>query len=446
MTDATPNTRRDFLKTSSAAAIGAGLLGSLSRNAFAAGDETIKIGIVGCGGRGTGATSQALSTARDANETAGPVKLVAMGDAFADHLESKYTLLKTKFGDQVQVDDDHKFTGFDAYKKVIASDVDLVILATPPGFRPIHFEAAVAAGKNVFMEKPVAVDAPGIRKVLAAVKAAKEKDLKVGVGLQRHHQWHYMEALKRIHDGAIGDVLATRVYWNSGGVWDPRKTREECSGEMEYQMRNWYYYNWLCGDHINEQHIHNLDVGNWIQQDFPIECMGMGGREVRKDKKYGEIFDHFAVEYSYENGSKMFSQCRHQRGTKSDVNEFAHGTKGGASLDGNTLAELTGENAWSYGGRRAKRNDPYQTEHDDLFNAIRKNQPYNEGEYGAMSTLTAIMGRMAAYTGQVVTRKAALESEVDLMPEKFAWDAMPKNLPNENGEYAIPIPGITKTI
>ena len=445
MTDKTP--RRDFLKASSVAALGAGLLGSLSKNAFAAGDETIKIGIIGCGGRGTGATSQALSTARDANETKGPVKLVAMGDAFEDHLEGKYTLLKKKFGDQVDVPKERRFTGFDAYKQVIASDVDLVILATPPGFRPIHFEAAIAAGKHVFMEKPVAVDAPGIRKVLAGVQAAKEKDLKVGVGLQRHHQWHYQETLKRIHDGAIGDVLATRVYWNSGGVWDPRKTREQVSGEMEYQMRNWYYYNWLCGDHINEQHIHNLDVGNWIQQDFPVECKGMGGREVRKDKKYGEIFDHFAIEYTYANGTKMFSQCRHQRGTKSDVNEFAHGTKGGAALDGRRTAALTGPNAWQYyKDRKTRSNDPYQTEHDDLFHAIRTGTPYNEGEYGAMSTLTAIMGRMAAYSGKVVSREQALASEIDLMPEKFAWDALPKNLPNDNGEYAVPVPGVSKVV
>lgn len=445
MTDKTP--RREFLKTSSVAALGAGLLGSLSKNAFAAGDETIKIGVIGCGGRGTGATEQALSTAREANETKGPVKLIAMGDAFQDHLDSKYTFLKKKFGDQVDVPDERKFTGFDAYQKVLATDVDLVILATPPGFRPIHFEAAIAANKHVFMEKPVAVDAPGIRKVLANVQTAKEKDLKVGVGLQRHHQWHYMETLKRIHDGAIGDVLATRVYWNSGGVWDPRKTRDQVSGEMEYQMRNWYYYNWLCGDHINEQHIHNLDVGNWIQQDFPVECKGMGGREVRKDKKYGEIFDHFAIEYTYANGTKMFSQCRHQRGTESDVNEFAHGTKGNASLDSRRMADLTGENAWSYyKDRKTRSNNPYQTEHDDLFHAIRTGTPYNEGEYGAMSTLTAIMGRMAAYSGKVVKREDALASEIDLMPEKFAWDALPKNLPNENGEYAVPIPGISKVV
>ena len=437
MSDQKPNTdsRRGFLKKSAVAGIGATAFTSLTSRAFAANDETIRVGLIGCGGRGTGAATQALSTT-------GPVKLVAMADAFGDHLDSAHGQIQNAHGDKVAVDNDHKFVGFDAYKKLLSSDIDLVILATPPGFRPIHFEAAVAAGKHVFMEKPVAVDGPGVRKVLENAKIAKQKDLKVGVGLQRHHQFTYLETLKRIHDGAIGDVIALRVYWNSGGVWDPRKTREECSGEMEYQMRNWYYYTWLCGDHICEQHIHNLDVGNWVMNDYPTECHGMGGRGVRTDKKFGEIYDHFAVEYTYGNGAKMFSQCRHQRATWGSVDEYAHGTKGASDISG---AVITGANEWRF-PRRGPKNNPYQTEHDTMFAAIRAGEPYNEAENGAMSTLTAIMGRAAVYSGKIVTQQQVLDSQLDLMPESFAWDAMPKNLPNADGEYAIAIPGVTKAI
>ena len=426
------NSRRDFLRNSTAAAVGASVLSGITSRAYAASDETIKVGLVGCGGRGTGAATQALSTE-------GPVKLVAMADAFSDQLESSLGRIKGAVGDKAEerVGVDQKFIGFDAYKQMVAADVDLVVLATPPGFRPIHFEAAVNAGKNVFMEKPVATDAPGVRKVLAAVKAAKEKNLKVGVGLQRHHQAPYIETIDRIKSGAIGDVVAMRCYWNSGGVWDPRKKREECSGEMEYQMRNWYYYTWLCGDHICEQHIHNLDVCNWVMDDFPSECAGMGGREVRTDKKYGEIFDHFAVEYTYGNGTKMFSQCRHIRSCLNSVTEHAHGSKGSADISGSRIT--AGSDKWRYDGKKA---NPYQVEHDDLFAAIRKDTPYNEGEYGAKSTLTAIMGRMAVYSGKKVTWEQALNDELDLMPEEYSWDALPKNLPDENGVYRTAIPGI----
>ena len=206
---------------------------------------------------------------------------------------------------------------------------------------------------------------------------------------------------------------------------------------MEYQMRNWYYYNWLCGDHITEQHIHNLDVGNWIMDDFPAECQGMGGRQQRTDKKYGEIYDHFAIEYTYGNGTKMFSQCRHQRQTESSVTEHAHGTKGYANVSGSSIE---GASEWKF-PRGSAKNDPYQTEHDDLFAAIRKNTEYNEGHYGAMSTLTSIMGRMAAYSGKRVTQEMALNSKINLMPENLSWDALPPSVPNDNYEYAIPIPG-----
>lgn len=433
-------TRRDFLQTSTTAALSAAAVAqlSLTAGAYAAGDDVIKVGLIGCGGRGTGAAGQALSTE-------GNVKLVAMGDAFADSLNGSLNNLKRGHADRIAVDDDHKFVGFDAYKKVVDSDVDLVILATPPGFRPPHFEYAVSKGKHVFMEKPVAVDAPGVRKVLEGVKVAKEKNLKVGVGLQRHHQDGYLETLKRIHEGAIGDVIAMRCYWNNPGVWEPRITHEQAKSEMEYQMRNWYYYLWLCGDHICEQHIHNLDVCNWVKQGHPVMARGMGGRQVRVDKRYGEIYDHFAVEYQYADDSWMFSQCRHQPNVWNSVSEYAHGTKGDSDVSGNSI--MTRTDKWKF--RRDKsvtRTDPYQVEHDDLFRAIRNNTPYNEGENGANSTLTSILGRMVVYSGKEVTWEEALNSNIDTMPKSLAWDADPPTKPNASGEYSIPTPGVTKAV
>ena len=443
MNPATPerSTRRDFVKQTAVAAVGAAVIPSLAlqARAFAGNDDTIRIGLVGCGGRGSGAAQQALNTA-------GNVKLVAMGDAFADQLDASLQLLSKQFEGRpgrVDVAPEKKFVGFDAYQKVIDSGVDLVIFATPPGFRPIHFEAAVNAGKNIFIEKPVATDSPGVRRVLEANKIALEKNLKVGVGLQRHHQYPYIDIIKRIHDGAIGDVVALRVYWNQSGVWDPRKTREEVRTEMEYQMRNWYYYNWLSGDHIVEQHIHNLDVGNWVKGSYPVRAHGMGGREVRKDKRYGEIFDHHAVEFEYVDGSRMFSQCRHIRNTWNSVTEHAIGTKGKADLSGYRIETDGGKSKWR---SDAEKNEPYQTEHDDLFAAVRENRAYNEVENGAYSTMTAILGRMATYSGKVIEWSDALASNHSIMPARFAWDADPPTLPNANGEYAIPVPGVTKVL
>jgi predicted dehydrogenase len=433
----TPSSRREFLQTSTAALSAAAIAQlSLSSGVYAAGDDVIKVGLIGCGGRGTGAAGQALSTE-------GNVKLVAMGDAFGDSLNASLNNLKRGHADRVSVDDDHKFVGFDAYKKVIDSDVDLVILATPPGFRPTHFEYAVSKGKHVFMEKPVAVDAPGVRKVLESVKIAKDKNLKVGVGLQRHHQEGYLETIKRIHDGAIGDVIAMRCYWNNPGVWEPRLKREDAQSEMQYQMKNWYYYLWLCGDHICEQHIHNLDVCNWVKQGHPVMARGMGGRQVRVDKRYGEIYDHFAVEFQYADGSWVFSQCRHQPNVWNSVSEHAHGTKGYCDISGHTIT--AGGETWKFRSeKRTKRSDPYQVEHDDLFAAIRNNTPYNEGENGANSTLTSILGRMVVYSGKEVSWEQALNSDIDTMPKELSWDASPPTKPNANGEYPIPTPGVTR--
>ena len=438
--DRTRLDRRGFLKTSSVAG-GAAVLASLpvERFAHAQGSDTVKVALVGCGGRGSGAADQALSTNGD-------VKLVAMADAFRDRMNGSHDGLKRKHGLKVDVPEDNKFVGFDAYKKAIALS-DVAVLATPPGFRPYHFEEAIRQGKHVFMEKPVAVDGPGVRKVLAAAAEAKKKNLKVGVGLQRHHQKGYQEIVKRIHDGEIGDIVSARAYWNGGGVWvRGREEYEKRAGrkltEMEYQMRNWYYFVWLCGDHIDEQHIHNLDVINWVKGTHPASCQGMGGREVRTGIDHGEIFDHHAVEYKYGDGSYMFSQCRHIRGCWNSVSEHVQGTKGRASVSGpHALADNDGKQTWRFPGGGK---NPYQQEHDDLFDAIRNNKPFNEAFYGAYSTLTAVMGRMATYSGKMITAEDALNSNENTMPEVLGWEAAPPTLPDEDGRYAIPIPGKTR--
>ncbi|WP_437191238.1 Gfo/Idh/MocA family oxidoreductase [Planctomicrobium sp. SH527] len=441
MSEKSEPTRRDFLKTSSvAAALGAGLLQGISSRAYAAGSDEIKIGLVGCGGRGTGATAQALSTQ-------GKVKLVAMGDTFRDAIDNSLRNIQREVSGkpdaEVDVEEARKFVGFDAYKQVVDSGVDLVILATPPGLRPIHFEYAVAQGKNVFMEKPVAVDAPGVQRVLDASRIAKEKGLKVGVGLQRHHQKSYLELIGRLKEGEFGEVRAIRVYWNSAGVWEPRVTRDQVKSEMEYQIRNWYYYNWLCGDHICEQHIHNLDVGNWVMGGYPVTCNGMGGREVRKEPKYGEIYDHHACEFTYEDGTVMFSQCRHIKNCWNDVSEHVHTTKGIVHLGSNPRFE-------PFGGGKAERvregGNPFQVEHDDMFAAIRKGEAYSEADNGAMSSMTSILGRMATYSGKELTMKDALEKGIGIVPTEFSWDATPPVVPGPDGAYPIAIPGVTQVL
>ena len=418
--------RRGFLKTTSAV-VGGSLLGGLAieRAAYAAPDDTLKIALVGCGGRGSGAADQALSTS-------GPVKLVAMADAVPNRLKSSLENLKAQHADRVDVPEDRQFVGFDAYKKAIAL-ADVVILATPPGFRPIHFEEAVNAGKNIFTEKPVAVDGPGIRRFLAAAKLSKEKNLKVGVGLQRHHQAGYLETMKRLHDGAIGDIVAMRCYWNGNRPWQhPRKPDQN---EMQFQMDNWYYFVWLCGDHIVEQHIHNLDVINWVKQGHPIRAYGMGGAQKPRTSNDGEIFDHHAVQFEYADGSFCSSECRHIINCWDSVSEHVQGTKGKCDVSG---YKITGPNAWQH---KEKDPNPYQVEHDDLFNAIRNNLSHNEAEYGANSTLTAIMGRMATYSGKVIEWNKALNSEVDHAPSEYSWDAKPQSEVGADGLYPMPMPG-----
>lgn len=400
-------TRRTLLK---GAAASAALLGSpLAAAAHAAGNETLRIGLIGCGGRGTGAAINAV--------TASPGLVVtALGDVFQDRLNSSRAHLRDQLGAAMQVTDERCHTGFDAYRAVLAEDVDLVILATPPHFRPEHLTAAVAAGKHVFMEKPVAVDPVGVRKVIAAGEAAASKGLGIVAGTQRRHQPGYLETLKRVHDGAIGEIVSAQCWWDQGGLWV--KPRQADWSDMEWQLRNWLYFDWLSGDHIVEQHIHNIDVINWAHDAHPVRVRGMGGRQVRTDPAFGHIFDHFAIEYEYPNGSVGFSTCRQIDNCANRVGEKLVGTKGTATPSGS----IRGETNWRFAGSDV---NPYEQEHADLVASIRAGQPLNEARRVAESTLSAIMGRLAAYTGQVLEWDEVMASDLDLTPARYALGDLP---------------------
>lgn len=406
--DTTSRSRRAFLKTSGALAVGAAVAPWASRM-HVGGSGEIKVGLIGCGGRGTGAARNCVASSEG-------VRIVAMGDLFADRLASSKRNLSS-LGEAFDVTPDREFVGFDAYEKVMATDVDVVILATPPGFRPLMVEAAVAHGKNVFMEKPVAVDPVGIRRVLAASEVAAKKGLAIVAGTQRRHELNYLEVMRRIHDGAIGEVVAGQCYWNQGFLWVHSRKPEY--SDMEWQIRNWLYFTWASGDHICEQHIHNIDVMNWALGGPPIRAMGMGGRQVRTAPVCGHIFDHFAVEFEYPNGAIVQSMCRQIDGTKGRVGEHLVGTKGQAN-----------PGRWIKGAKdfrfRGKRRDPYVQEHADLIASIRSGNPLNEGRRVAESTLTAIMGRMSAYTGKEITWDFALnESKLDLSPSRYEFGPLP---------------------
>jgi len=410
---------------------------SLARSAHAAGNDEIKIALIGCGGRGKGAAVQALNNAAGAN-----VKLVALADAFQDSVDQAHKLISKRVPDKVDVPEERRFAGLDAFQRAIDCGVDMVLLCTPPGFRPQQFEAAVNAGAHVFMEKPVATDAPGVRRVLAANEEAKKKGLLVAVGHHLRHEVKHREVVQRIHDGAIGDVLFQRAYFNSSGVWvRPRRPDQT---EMQHQVRNWYYFTWLSGDHIVEQHVHDLDVCNWIKQGPPVEAQGMGGRQVRIGPSYGEIFDHHAVEFTYADGSKMFSYCRHIPNCWGSFSEHAHGTKGSVNIEGHGRAVLRIDGAEPMTIERGP--DGHQLEHDHLFAALLEGQQYNEGDYGATSTMTAILGRMASYSGQIIRWDDALKSEINLCPEESAWDAETLVKPGKDGLYACAMPGKTKVL
>jgi predicted dehydrogenase len=421
--------RRDFLKTSglAGAALAANL--TISQNAHAAGSDIIKVGLIGCGGRGTGAASQALNADKN-------VKLTAMGDAFLDRLESSLERLKKdkEIGDKVDVKDSNKFAGWDAYKQVIDSGVDVVLLCEPPHFRPSHLKYAIEKGKHVFAEKPVAVDAPGIRSVLATCEEAKKKNLSVVSGLCLRYDAGFQETIKRIHDGALGDVLVLQANDLRGGIW--QKERQPDWTDMHFQMRNWYHFHWLSGDFNVEQHVHFLDICAWVMKDeYPVRCVGQGGRQVRNAP--GNIYDHFAIVYEYANGQKLFSFCRQQPRCKNDISAQVVGTKGHGHLtesDGKMSLTTLGT-PWVY---RGKHKDMYQVEHDRLFESIRTGKPINNGVYMSKSSMMAIMARMTAYTGQQITWEMAMNSKEDLTPPKYEWGpiAMPE----------VAKPGVTKFI
>jgi myo-inositol 2-dehydrogenase/D-chiro-inositol 1-dehydrogenase len=439
--------RREFLKTTAAGVAAAGLTAAMAQPVHAAGDETLKIALVGCGNRGTGAIVQALSTK-------GPVTLWALADTFEDRLQDCLKHVQREMSEKarddgkpagkIDVPKERQFVGLDAYRKAIDA-CDVVVITGPPGYRPLHFEYAVNAGKHVFMEKPVATDPAGIRRILAAAEEAKKKNLKVGVGLQRRHQQSYLEAIKRINDGEIGDLVTLRCYWNGSHPAKQPFDRGSLS-ELEYQVRNWYFFAWLSGDHICEQHVHNLDVCNWIKNGHPVEAQGMGGRQVRTGKEYGNIFDHHAVEFTYADGTKMFSQCRQIPGCANAVQEHAHGTKGVVNLDGSRAELLVGKDRkWkASGGDAGYKNNAYQVEHDALFDAIRNDKPYNEAEYGAHSTMTGIIGRMATYSGQKIKWDQAMKLHKPMTTDAESWDAEAPVKVGPDGRYAIAIPGVTK--
>ena len=431
------NSRREFLKSSGLLTAGAVVAATFPAPLMvhAEGSDLIKVAVIGCGGRGTGA-------AIDCVKAGGNVKIVAVADAFEKRAQDAAKNIQKECGDKADIPQERIFFGLDAFQKAIDAGVDMVILAGPPGFRPQHYEAAVKAGKHVFMEKPVCVCPGGFRKVMAANKVAAEKNLKVAVGLQRHHQADYRGGIRAIEDGRYGDITLLRVYWNGGGIWN--RPREEGMTEMQYQVNNWYHFVWLSGDHICEQHVHNLDIGNWVMAavlgrdgadwPHPVEANGMGACLTRgyngKDCQ-GQIFDAHFIEYSYENGTRMLSQCRHQPTTWSPVTEYFHSTQ-----------ELRGRNIAGAGPeiKLAFRNG-YVQEHHDLQQAIVHDKKHHEGWYGAISTMTAVLGRMATYSGKVIKWDDLVERGVDTFPTELTWAAKPPVLPNAEGFYPIPTPG-----
>ena len=429
--------RRSFVKST---ALTGGVLFSstfsLEAMANSSNNKKLKLALVGCGGRGTGAVVQALRADKD-------VELVAMADAFEDRLESSLKAISEELEGEisVRVKEKNRHTGFNSYQKAIDM-ADVVILATPPGFRPLHFKYAIDNDKHVFMEKPVATDAHGVRQVLESAKIAKRKKLNVVVGLQRRYQNSYNSTLKLINNGEIGKIVSGQVYWNSAGVWVRKRVKGQT--EMEYQMRNWYYFNWLCGDHIVEQHVHNLDVANWFIGEYPESASGMGGREVRNGIDHGQIFDHHYVEFNYPSGAVISSQCRHQPGTHRKVSETFQGTKAVISTNKNIaqMIDHNGNSLFKYNPKGDK--SPYQIEHDKLFASIRSGGVINNTEYGAKSTLTSIMGRMATYTGKKITWDQALNSNDILAPDNLDWNSPAPVLPDENGKYPVAVPGVFK--
>jgi predicted dehydrogenase len=438
---AQPFSRRDFLRTTAVLA-GTSLVTGCATTPKTGAPQTvgapaiahaqhkaprIRVGVIGCGGRGTGAALDCLKSSPN-------IEIVALGDLVKDRVdESRKHLTESDVADKIKVTDDTCFVGFDAYRKVLACDLEMVILAAPPGFRPPHLEAAIAAGKHVFMEKPVAVDPVGVRRVITASEEATRKNLAIVCGTQRRHDPVYLETMRRIHDGAIGDVVAAQCYWNQGGLWV--KEKQPDWSEMEWQCRNWLYFGWLSGDHIVEQHVHNLDVINWAMNAHPVKALGSGGRQVRTHPKYGNIYDHFTIEYEYPSGARVLSMCRQIPGSSDRVAEHLVGTRGVADPHGNIEA---GKHSFKYEAPGEAVN-PYVQEHTDLIASIRSGKPLNEGRRIAESTMTAILGRMSAYTGREINWDWAMnKSTLDLTPPKYEFGDLPVE--------PVSVPGVTKLV
>jgi predicted dehydrogenase len=405
-------TRRRFLASSGTALVGASIAAHASAMPVHVGSSDIlRVGLIGCGGRGSGAAVNALKADPNA-------RLVAMGDLFGDRLEGSLRgLLNSEVKGQVAVDDDHKFTDWDNYKGVIANS-DVVLLCEAPHFRPMHLRAAIEAGKHVFCEKPVATDAPGLRSVMETGRLAKEKGLNLVSGLCYRYQKAKREVIQRIHDGAIGDIVALQCTYNTGFLW--HRGRDPKWSEMEYQCRNWLYHTWLSGDHIAEQSIHSLDKILWAMNDqAPAKVTASGGRSTRVEPEFGDVYDHFNTVFEWDGGVRLFHSCRQWGGADSDVSDFVFGTLGRAAIQSHAIS---GPNQWRH---RGDAGDMYQFEHDELFRAIREGTPIHDGDYMCKATLMAIMGRMAAFTGKTITWEQALASTQQLGPTEYAWGDAP---------------------
>jgi myo-inositol 2-dehydrogenase / D-chiro-inositol 1-dehydrogenase len=424
-------TRRSLLASTTVATV------SAATHAFASSREnTIRIGLIGCGGRGTGACNQAMNAGSS-------VRLTALLDPLEGKAQAALQTLKQYHDGQIDVPPDGVFTDFNDYTKVFERS-DVVLIGTPPGPRPKLFQEAVKAGKHVFMEKPVATDMPGVRQVLAAAQEAKAKNLNVCVGLQRRYQPSYQGLIQRLHEGEIGELLFGRVYWN--GTSRPGAVREAGESEMHYQIRNWYFFTWMSGDHILEQHCHNLDVAHWALNGLtPVRAIGQGGRQVRNKPENGTIFDHHTVEFEYENGFRLLSQCSQMGGKCArNVSEHFHGTRGVANLGDGGRFMINGQ--YPGGKRQRIKEDGHQLEHDVLFENIRTGKVRNDGEYAAHSTMLGIMGRMATYTGQVITWDQLMNSQETLVPETIDWQTDPPVKPDKDGHYPVALPGVTLPI
>jgi predicted dehydrogenase len=359
------------------------------------------------------------------------VKLVALADAFADQLDRCYTYLagNKDIADKIDVPPERRFVGFDAYKQLIEV-CDVVLLATSPHFRPLHVEAAVEAGKHLFVEKPVATDPVGLRRIRRACEKAAEKGLSVVSGLCYRYEFAKQETVKRIHDGAVGEITSMQTTYNANGLWH-RGDSPDWS-RMEYQMRNWLYFTWLSGDHIAEQHIHSLDKLAWAKGSYPVKATSSGGRVQRTEEKYGNVYDHFNTVFEWEDGVRGFSSCRQWNNSDTDVSDYVVGTQGIANIQRHRIDA----GAWKWRHRGEGPDDMYQNEHDALFRAIRAGEPINNGEYMCDSTLMAMMGRLSAYTGKTVTRDEIMNLDLDLSPAAYVWGAAP--------DCPIAVPGVTK--